>query len=97
MKQEAIFVVSRHSQEEGFVGWDEVCHVIEAVWLSMGIVSYRERFDDVPCDGQQLQLVCSSGRGEAGGVEQDVCGNTWKMDKTHCVLCCLGDVSEDNR
>lgn len=68
LEGETMLVVSRHPQEEGLIGRDELRDIPQTVRLSLGVVADRQGFDRLPRDRQELQPVSSSRSGEPGGV-----------------------------
>lgn len=54
LEKEPVQVVSCHPQEEGLVGWNELCDVPDAVRLALGVVADWQRFDHTARDRQQL-------------------------------------------
>lgn len=82
-----MLVVSCHSQEEGFFGGDELRDVPQAVRLPLGVVADRQGFERLSRERQELQLVSSSRRGEPGGVQEDVGGDSWELWTAQVILC----------
>lgn len=68
LEGETMLVVSCHPQEEGLFGRDELRDVPQAVRLPLGVVAYRQGFDRLPRDRQEVQPVSSSRSGQPGGV-----------------------------
>lgn len=86
LEEKTIAVVSCYPQEEGLIGWNKLCDVPETVRLTLGIVTNRQRFHHLARDWQELQPVRPSRRREPSGVQQDVSGNTWKIDMKYNIL-----------
>lgn len=50
LEQETVPVISCHPQEEGLVGWDELCDVPQTIRLAVGVVADWQRFYDITLD-----------------------------------------------